>query len=60
MIINIVDCDLLNAVSQQQVGAPGQDHGVEALPATQPSAPHTIHPWHTCHTNKFSGENNYK
>jgi len=52
MIINIVD----NCVTTAGRGH-GKDHGVEAPPATQPRAPHTIHPWHTCHTNKLSNEN---
>ena len=51
MIINIVD----NCVTTACRG-PEMDHRVEALTANQPSTPHTIHPWHTCHTNKFSKE----
>ena len=52
MIINIVD----NCVTAAGRG-PGTDHRVEALTANQPSGPNTIHPWRTCHTNKFSKEN---
>ena len=55
MIINIVD----NCVTTAGRG-PWTDHRVEALTANQPSAPHTIHPWHTCHTNKFSKEDRNK
>ena len=57
MIINIVD----NCVTTAGRG-PGKDHGVpvETLTANQPSAPHTVHPWRTCHTNKFSKEDRNK